>query len=74
MGQSRGRVKGVWEVLHSFLLPESERHYFKVLNCIIDNCRVKYFRTVVHVHAASFLKKKPVFFKLTIFFILRNNH
>ena len=32
--------------------------YNKVLNFVIDICGVKYFRTVRHVQAAFFSKKK----------------
>ena len=47
--------------------------YNKVLNFIIDICGVKYFRTVRHVQAVSFSKKKKAgFFEINN--ILRNNH
>ena len=60
--------------MDSFQLPKPERHYAKVINCIIDIFGVNYFRTVAHGQATSFSKKKQVFLKLTIFFILTNNH
>ena len=73
MVQPCGRVKGVWKVLQSFLLPKTERHYFRVFNCVISNYRVKYFRTVLRAHAASFLKKNRFLFNKQYFFILKNN-
>ena len=60
--------------MDSFQLPKPERHYAKVINCIIDIFGVNYFRTVAHGQATSFSKKKQVLLKLTIFFILTNNH
>ena len=57
----------------SFLFPGPKIHYTKVLNCITDNCDLKYSRKVVHAHAASFSKIQTGFLKLPISFILRNN-
>ena len=73
MKQLRFRVKGVQNVLHSFLLSKPERYHVKVLNCIIDICGVKYFRTIAYEQAALLLEKQ-VFLKSTIYFDLRSNH
>ena len=55
-----------------FPVPKPEKQYAKVLNCLIDNCGVKYFCTVAHAEGVWFSKKHD-FLKLTICFILTKN-